>query len=80
VNHDEWSRAAGETGTTIHHVRVGVDARVDDEWMTTCGVSGTGAVLVRPDQHIAWMSTQLPHDIGILLTGVLTMVMGARNE
>lgn len=79
-NHDEWSRAAGETGTTIDHVRVGVDTSVDDEWMTTCGVSGTGAALVRPDQHIAWISAHLPGDIDIQLTGALTMVMGARNE
>ena len=75
-NHDEWSRAAVETGVTIDHVRVGVDASAGEGWMSVCGVTDGGALLVRPDQHVAWVSARLPSDVDTQLAAVLVMVLG----
>jgi 2-polyprenyl-6-methoxyphenol hydroxylase-like FAD-dependent oxidoreductase len=73
--HDEWATAT-RGSTWLRHVRVGVDAVVSDEWRETCGIGVDGAVLVRPDQHIAWGSTRLPVDVAGQLATVLDMVLG----
>jgi 2,4-dichlorophenol 6-monooxygenase len=73
--HDEWATAT-RGSTWLRHVRVGVDAVVSDEWRETCGIGVDGAMLVRPDQHIAWGSTRLPVDVAGQLATVLDMVLG----
>ena len=45
-----WLEALHEFG------RIGASAGVDGAWLTTCGIDGGGALLVRPDQHIVWRS------------------------
>jgi len=57
-------------------VRIGVDVLVPDEWRETCGVGVDGALLVRPDQHIAWKSTRLPAGAGESLVTVSTELLG----
>ena len=56
-NHDDWATAAQPVTAPLQHVRVGDDTRIDAvaqaRWRDLCGV-GDGALLVRPDQHIAW--------------------------
>lgn len=51
--HDAWAEAVA-TWPHIVQVRVGVDTPGLDGWRDLCGVSATGALLVRPDQHVAW--------------------------
>jgi 2-polyprenyl-6-methoxyphenol hydroxylase-like FAD-dependent oxidoreductase len=34
----------------------------DAEWQRTCGIEPDGAVLVRPDQHVAWRAARAPRD------------------
>ena len=51
-DHDRWSAELGAAAATM--VRVGIDTPALDEWRHLCDVDDDGAVLVRPDQHVAW--------------------------
>lgn len=73
--HDEWAAAIGDS-THMAQVRVGTDAEVGDEWRETCGVGADGAIVVRPDQHIAWVSARLPSDVASQLSTALHKVLG----
>ena len=55
--HDAWAQVTTDAG--MRHVRIGIDAQVNAEWQHTCGMGDDGALLVRPDQHIAWRSNAL---------------------
>ena len=37
-----------------------VHAEVDPGWWDVCGVPDTGAILIRPDEHVAWRSRSVP--------------------
>jgi 2,4-dichlorophenol 6-monooxygenase len=74
--HDEWNAAMSSATPWCSQVRIGVDVLVPDEWRETCGVGVDGALLVRPDQHIAWKSTRLPAGAGESLVTVSTAVLG----
>ncbi|MEZ5246910.1 MAG: FAD-dependent monooxygenase [Acidimicrobiales bacterium] len=50
--HEQW--AAALDGAPVLLVRVGIDTPPLDEWRTRCEVGVDGALLVRPDQHVAW--------------------------
>ncbi|HEX7306674.1 FAD-dependent monooxygenase, partial [Lentzea sp.] len=59
-----WAQSAKEagvrTGVAITAVEVSADgstAVVSPEWASVYGVGAAGAVLVRPDGHVAWRST-----------------------
>lgn len=63
--HDEWASAAASVATQaggtdgagfLVHLRVGDDVAVSDEWRRRCSLADGDALLVRPDQHIAWRS------------------------
>ncbi len=56
--HDEWAAAvaalgSGSPGPPIRHVPV---VAVDSVWKDVCRLGEAGALLVRPDQHVAWRS------------------------
>jgi len=55
-DHESWSRVLEESEVALRHVRMGDDITVDDEWRKLLGITETGALLVRPDQHIAWVA------------------------
>ena len=60
-DHDTWGNALGTTDVAT--VRVGVDTPALDAWRVMCDVGESGALLVRPDHHVAWRartSGQLP--------------------
>jgi 2,4-dichlorophenol 6-monooxygenase len=77
--HDAWAEAVALAPAPVHHVRLGVDAEVDSEWLAMCSLDDGDALLVRPDQHIAWRSAGLPHDPTGALAAALntTLVQGA---
>ncbi len=62
--HERWAEAvAGVAEVPLAQVRVGVDALpADESWRSICEVGETGALLVRPDQHVAWRAPSLPED------------------
>ncbi len=53
--HERWASAIAELDAPVHQVRMGVDERVEHEWDIAAHLAD-GALLVRPDQHIAWRS------------------------
>lgn len=75
-DHDRWADAVAAAPAAVRHVRVGVDAEVDERWCERCSVDGGGALLVRPDQHIAWRHDGASNDGATALAGVLRVVLG----
>lgn len=76
--HERWGQAVESVSAVpVAQVRVGIDAQIpDDEWWTICGVEATGALLVRPDQHVAWRAVSLPDEPGARLSSALTSILG----
>jgi 2-polyprenyl-6-methoxyphenol hydroxylase-like FAD-dependent oxidoreductase len=74
----EAARAAGERlrmTLLAHTIGAGGDYQDEDgAWMQQYGVEADGAVLVRPDGHVAWRSAVCPDDPGGALTSALSQV------
>ncbi|MEM8705203.1 MAG: FAD-dependent monooxygenase [Actinomycetota bacterium] len=52
-DHGGWHDAASGP-VPIRHVSIGVDVPAPPGWRELCGVGPSGALLVRPDQHVAF--------------------------
>ena len=52
--HREWSDALEGAGAEVYHVQLELES-----WRQQCGLGATGAMLVRPDQHIAWRASDI---------------------
>ncbi len=76
-----WASAAAalarELGISIQHVAIGPghDQDVDGQWARVGGISPGGAVLVRPDNHVAWRAEHLPAQPRAALAGALTAIL-----
>ncbi len=70
--HDTWAEALGAAAVSI--VRVGADTPTLDAWRQTCEVDDTGALLVRPDHHVAWRARDVA--TAAELAGALDVVAG----
>jgi 2,4-dichlorophenol 6-monooxygenase len=55
---DDWIAAAGELADwpVVARKVTAKDLVAPDDWFAACGIGATGALLVRPDQHVAWRS------------------------
>ncbi|MEU9594085.1 FAD-dependent monooxygenase [Streptomyces sp. NPDC048193] len=81
-----WAEAAELAGeklsVPVTAVRIGgEDAECTDAdgvWQHLRGTDAAGAVLVRPDQHVAWRATGAEADPAGALTGALALVLGHR--
>ncbi len=51
--HDEWATASESADAPVHHVRLDGPGAGVQPWLGELS-TGDGALLVRPDQHIAW--------------------------
>jgi 2,4-dichlorophenol 6-monooxygenase len=83
VGGQAWSRAAAEASARVGvpvrvHVIGGQDGVTDPygEWAALREVETTGAVLVRPDRHVAWRSMRYAPDRAARLTAVLEQLLG----
>jgi 2-polyprenyl-6-methoxyphenol hydroxylase-like FAD-dependent oxidoreductase len=76
--HERWAEAASNVGAVpIRHVRVGIDVQLpNDDWRATCAVGATGALLVRPDQHVAWRAASVPEASGQRLAEAIKTIVG----
>ncbi|MGH0037478.1 MAG: FAD-dependent monooxygenase [Myxococcota bacterium] len=76
--HDAWAEAVRANGSLpLAHVRIGEDAlEPDGHWADVCGLRPGGALLVRPDQHVAWRSVGRPDDAPAALRSALARVLG----
>jgi 2-polyprenyl-6-methoxyphenol hydroxylase-like FAD-dependent oxidoreductase len=76
-----WSLAAEELADTrlrLETITIG-DGEVSDpeeQWCATYGLEPGGAVLVRPDGHVAWRSRSLTTDPAATLRQAMTRVLG----
>ena len=73
--HGTWAEALGAVDAVI--VRVGVDTPTLDAWRMLCGVDATGAMLVRPDQHVAWRAREVTCSTG--LSEAIDAITGRRS-
>lgn len=78
---EPWRKAAATvadgTGILIDVIAIGDDvADVDGAWGSVRGTEDSGAVLVRPDWHVAWRVQTLPADPAGSLAAALTEVLG----
>jgi 2,4-dichlorophenol 6-monooxygenase len=75
-----WQRAAVD-GVPIEHVVIGLDVSDEDgHWMRLLGIDDDGAVLVRPDQHVAWRSRHGVADAAGALEHALATVLARCKE
>ncbi len=68
----DWCRAA--TGLPVTVVKVGADD-VSGGWRAVRGTDPTGAVLVRPDRHVAWRVPSAPADPGRALAEAVSTLL-----
>lgn len=71
---EAWVTAAKACGLPVRVVAEGdlIDAQV---WFDAAGISATGALLVRPDQHVAWRSREAVADPAAALSEALRRVL-----
>ncbi len=74
--HDRWADAVATASLPVHHVRLDIDADVGQAWLQRCRLLECGALLVRPDQHIAWRHNDLPDDPTAALATALDNTLG----
>ncbi len=74
-HHDAWARALDDADVVA--VRIGVDTPELDAWRNVCEVEETGALLVRPDHHVAWRARSLDESSG--LARAIAVVTGTTN-
>ena len=78
---EAWSAAAdGLVGgpVPLDVVRIGAEVLdPDGAWDAVSGIDGAGAVLVRPDQHVAWRSAGADAHPAEVLAAVLAALVGA---
>jgi 2,4-dichlorophenol 6-monooxygenase len=75
-----WAEAAGGR-VPIDYFAIGRDvADEDGRWMDLLGIDDGGAVLVRPDQHVAWRSRHGVADPAGALAGALATILSRHEE
>jgi len=86
VNGSAWREAARAVSDSLAvplgAVTVGGPelSDVSGQWLSTYGIDADGAVLVRPDGHIAWRSTSAAADATATLEQVVSRVLGSNVE
>ena len=76
-DHEVWSAAAAaiEQIPLIHH-RVGIDVKdADGTWGALCELGNGGALIVRPDQHVAARFTSTPDSTKVTLAAALDQIL-----
>jgi 2,4-dichlorophenol 6-monooxygenase len=77
--HARWAEAVGAIESIpMKHVRIQLDVQApDDGWREVCGIGPGGALLVRPDQHVAWRARSLPEAPTSSLRAALATILGS---
>ncbi|WP_137824212.1 FAD-dependent monooxygenase [Brevibacterium sp. 2SA] len=79
---EEAAQTAGQRlGVDIGTVVIGPDRDVTDlyfDWDRLRDVAEDGAILVRPDKHVAWRVPSLPDDAADQLTSALAAILATR--
>jgi 2,4-dichlorophenol 6-monooxygenase len=73
-----WAAAADGIGDIpLGYVALGRD--IDAGWADQLGIDATGALLVRPDQHVAWRARRAVADPAATLRDALARIVGSRR-
>jgi 2,4-dichlorophenol 6-monooxygenase len=74
-----WTEAAAHgTRGPLATLRIGEDvADADGAWAAQLGIEADGALLVRPDQHVAWRSARGVTDPRAALAAAFAAILGA---
>jgi 2,4-dichlorophenol 6-monooxygenase len=69
--------ASSDAGCPVHVVAVGGSELGDEEgrWAAVSGTGPTGAILVRPDRHVAWRVAEAPADRRSALAKAVTRIL-----
>jgi 2,4-dichlorophenol 6-monooxygenase len=73
---EAWRDAAAGLPVDVHVIGTGDLLDPYGEWAARREVASTGAVLVRPDRHVAWRCERLPADPAAVLTEVVRHMLG----
>lgn len=75
-----WSDAAvsASRGVPISVQRIGTGVDVDGTWAAVTGLTRAGALLVRPDDFVAWRADRLPPDPKEELHQAITAILARR--
>jgi 2,4-dichlorophenol 6-monooxygenase len=80
--HSDWEHAAAQVsaslGVPIRHVALGHEAdhqEGDAAWARLSGIDADGAVLVRPDNHVAWRSPKAPDSLQLALESAMRDIL-----
>jgi 2,4-dichlorophenol 6-monooxygenase len=73
-----WAQAAAAIASPkLHVLAIGDDvADSDGAWARVLGLEADGALLVRPDQHVAWRSARAVADPHGVLRAALETILG----
>jgi len=79
---DAWAAAASEVSDVpLQYVALDA-ARLSDadeaRWLEESGIGSDGALLVRPDQHVAWRAASVPNDTSTVLREVIAQIVEGR--
>jgi len=76
-DHEPWTKALSQVASPpIAQVRVGTDVvELDSHWADVAGIEPGGAILVRPDQHVAWRARSCPDDAELALRRALEALL-----
>jgi len=77
--HGAATRAFAARGVPLRLVTVDGRDHLDAEgrWQALCGIGDGGALLVRPDNHVAWRSVGAASDHAATMAGVVAALFGA---
>jgi 2,4-dichlorophenol 6-monooxygenase len=76
-DHEPWTKALSQVAVPpIAQVQVGTDVvEPDSHWADVAGIEAGGAILVRPDQHVAWRARSRPDDAELALRRALEALL-----
>jgi 2,4-dichlorophenol 6-monooxygenase len=76
---DAAEKVSAELGVPLAAVVIGPGRPITDlyyDWAKVREVEESGALLIRPDKHVAWRATTLPDDPQGALRNALAQVLG----
>ncbi len=75
---DSWANAVGRIADVpVHHLALEREGIFDiARWQAEAGIGRDGALLVRPDQHVAWRVASAPTDVHAALRAAIDQVLG----
>ncbi len=77
---EDWRRAAAGVDVPLEVVAIDIDAHdPSGRWASLYGIEA-GAVLVRPDGHVAWRTRHYVEDPDAALRETLTRILGNGQE